>query len=380
MISTTDYPVPETTTPGSEELYAEYISAPASSMSPAAIAEHLQQNKITFEIPSAHDLRHIDALNSFNSLLQRIGNVPVAYDPAPPSGWSPDGSISTEQLSKSVVLDLADLRDRSEEGQDAGWWGQVFGEADMHVIINYLWIGVVTSLVVLSLVFILFSCYFYRKFRTWKKCNKDIRAQIHAASDSSYSTHLVNCDASRLLLHQQQQQIQQQHPRNNEAAFYQIESPPCYTIATGLPSYDEALHHQPRHFAYGMKFVYPTLAAVHHHHHHPFPRPAAAACVTNWEKDEMQHQQQNQQPHQELNKLQKCKLSAPEEDKAPSCDLAAATPAICINMPNGRGDEDAALGAEEDVATRMPPPTTQSLQPAAAADDDCASLVVVVAA
>ncbi|KAI8036697.1 hypothetical protein M5D96_010498 [Drosophila gunungcola] len=270
-------------------------------MSPAAIAEHLQQNQITFEIPSAHDLRHIDALNSFNALLQRIGNAAVTYDPAPPS----DGSISTEQLSKSVVLDLADLRDRSEEAGDSSssWFSQIFGDADMHVIINYLWIGVVSSLVVLSLVFILFSCYFYRKFRTWKKCNKDIRAQIHAASDS-YSSHLVGCDASRLLLHQQ---LQGQHPhhRNNEAGFYQIESPPCYTIATGLPSYDEALHHQPRHFAYGMKFVYPSLAAVHHHHHHQ------AACISNWEKDERQEQS--------LNKLQKCKLStAVQEDKADS--------------------------------------------------------------
>ncbi|XP_016997846.2 protein commissureless 1 [Drosophila takahashii] len=369
MISTTDYPSVETTTSAGEELYAEYISAPASSMSPAAIAEHLQQNQITFEIPSAHDLRHIDALNSFNALLQRIGNAAVSYDPAPPSGWSPDGSISTEQLSKSVVLDLADLRDRSEEAAEASWWNQIFGDADMHVIINYLWIGVVSSLVVLSLVFILFSCYFYRKFRTWKKCNKDIRAQIHAASDS-YSSHLVGCDASRLLLHQQLQGQHPHHHRSNEAGFYQIESPPCYTIATGLPSYDEALHHQPRHFAYGMKFVYPSLAAVHHHHH----------CVSNWEKDE-------------LNKLQKCKLSAAveEEDKAEaeasspssseSCNLAAATPAICINMPNGR-QQDGELEEEDNaaVAVAVPMAVAESLQPAAAADDDCASLVVVVAA
>ncbi|KAH8380321.1 hypothetical protein KR009_009935 [Drosophila setifemur] len=373
MISTTDYP--ETTTLPSEELYAEYISAPASSMSPAAIAEHLQQNQITFEIPSAHDLRHIDALNSFNALLQRIGNAAVSYDPAPPSGWSPDGSISTEQLSKSVVLDLADLRDRSEEAADSSWWGQIFGDADMHVIINYLWIGVVSSLVVLSLVFILFSCYFYRKFRTWKKCNKDIRAQIHGGSDS-YSTHLVSCDASRMLLLQQQQ-----NQRTNEAGFYQIESPPCYTIATGLPSYDEALHHQPRHFAYGMKFVYPTLAAVHHHHHHHQQQqqssrcPRSQSCVSNWEKDERQQQR-------ELNKLEKCKLSAAEEqreDKAASCDLAAvceAMPAICINMPNGQ-EQDREEEQEQDQEV-VPP--TQSLQPAAAADDDCASLVVVVAA
>ncbi|KAH8242460.1 hypothetical protein KR032_006995 [Drosophila birchii] len=377
MISTTDYPtVVETTTPA-EELYAEFIAAPASSMSPAAIAEHLQQNQITFEIPSAHDLRHIDALNSFNALLQRIGNAAVNYDPAPPSGWSPDGSISTEQLSKSVVLDLADLRDRSEDAAEATWFSEIFGEADMHVIINYLWIGVVTSLVVLSLVFILFSCYFYRKFRTWKKCNKDIRAQIHATSDS-YSSHLVSCDASRLLLHQQHPHHHHHHhqgqQRSGEAGFYQIESPPCYTIATGLPSYDEALHHQPRHFAYGMKFVYPSLAAVHHHHHQQ------SACISNWEKDELQRRQ-------------KCKLSAPvEEDKAessasasasssplplplPSCHLAAAMPAICINIPaDGQQQE------EQEATVVEKPEQEQSLQPAAAADDDCASLVVVVAA
>jgi len=173
----------------------------------------------------------------------------------------------------------------------------------------------------------------------------------------------VGCDASRLLLHQQMQgHNPHPHHRGNEAGFYQIESPPCYTIATGLPSYDEALHHQPRHFAYGMKFVYPSLAAVHHHHH----------CVSNWEKDE-------------LNKLQKCKLSAAvEEDKveaspSESCNLAAATPAICINMPNGR-QHDAEEEEEEEVDSAVAVAVAQSLQPAAAADDDCASLVVVVAA
>lgn len=163
-ITTTDYPLPETTV-SSGELYAEYISAPASSMSPAAIAEHMQQNQITFEIPTAHDLRHIDALHSFNTLLQRIGNAAVSYDSSPPA------SISTEQLSNSVVLDLADLREHNDADANSVW-EQIFGDADMHAIVNYLWIGVVTSLVLLSLVFIMFSCYFYRKFRTWKKCSK----------------------------------------------------------------------------------------------------------------------------------------------------------------------------------------------------------------
>ncbi|XP_034483364.1 protein commissureless 1 [Drosophila innubila] len=406
LSSTTDYPltVEETTTIATSggELYAEFISAPASSMSPAAIAEHMQQNQITFEIPTAHDLRHIDALHSFNALLQRIGNAAVNYDSSANSH-----SISTEQLSNSVVLDLADLRDSSNEADKNSTWEQIFGDADMHAIVNYLWIGVVTSLVVLSLIFILFSCYFYRKFRTWKKCNKDIRAQIHAASDS-YSSHgathhLISCDARRLL---------QQLPAGtgngtgagtgtggsvtnggnsattggNEAAFYQIESPPCYTIATGLPSYDEALHHQPRHFAYGMKFVYPSLAAVHHHHHHHHNQ---RACITNWEKDALQRG---------TNKLQKCKLSATDDSRQTQTgweremlrqsqtEEDKASPAICINMPDeeqGQGQRQEQEQEQEHrivVANAASSDAAQTLLPAAAADDDCASLVVVVAA
>ncbi|XP_017864325.1 PREDICTED: protein commissureless isoform X1 [Drosophila arizonae] len=385
LASTTDYPLPETTTmPSSGELYAEFISAPASSMSPAAIAEHMQQNQITFEIPTAHDLRHIDALHSFNTLLQRIGNAAGSYDSAPPA------SISTEQLSNSVVLDLADLREHNADADANSTWEQIFGDADMHAIVNYLWIGVVTSLVVLSLVFIMFSCYFYRKFRTWKKCNKDIRAQLHAASDSysshGASHHLISYDASRLL---------QQVPGNgsgsasgngsspggaNEAGFYQIESPPCYTIATGLPSYDEALHHQPRHFAYGMKFVYPSLAAVHHHHHHhSHSHNNQRACISGWAKDAVQ-----QSPKK---KLQKCKLSATVDQAQTQTQMQLqlqaqtedkASPTICINMPD---EQELRNELELDVEHRNATSTaTSTLLPAAAADDDCASLVVVVAA
>ncbi|EDV90388.1 GH10044 [Drosophila grimshawi] len=219
--------------------------------------------------------------------------------------------------------------------------------------------------------------------------DKDIRAQIHAANDSysshGASHHLISCDASRLL-----QQLPASGSNNaataaaaaaggNEAGFYQIESPPCYTIATGLPSYDEALHHQPRHFACGMKFVYPSLAAVHHHHHH---HSNQRACITNWEKDAVQQQQQQQRQRQQQrsNKLQKCKLSATEEQTRAQLQLEdKALPAICINMPAEQEmqNERQPRNVASTVATTD---ATQTLLPAAAADDDCASLVVVVAA
>lgn len=223
--------------------------------------------------------------------------------------------------------------------------------------------------------------------------DKDIRAQIHGAgSDSSYSSHgashhLISCDASRLLQASSSAQgvngaggaasSSALATGGNEAAFYQIESPPCYTIATGLPSYAEALRHQPRHFAYGMRFMLPSLAAVHHHHHQQQQQHLCQrACIANWEKDAVQRSS---------NKLQKCKLSAADEatwrqtqtqtqSQIQTQTEDKASPAICINMP----DEQQREGEQDREQHRNA--AAETLLPAAAADDDCASLVVVVAA
>lgn len=151
--------------------------------------EQLSHNQITFEIPSHHDLEHINKLHTFNTLLQRIGNV--AYDTVGSArahsmatvpqeeqhalrtlGLDATGQrITSEQISKSAVLNLAELKNGVGSVGDS-FLDDFFGDADMHAVINYLWIGVVTALVVLSVIFILFSCYFYRKFRQWKKCSK----------------------------------------------------------------------------------------------------------------------------------------------------------------------------------------------------------------
>ncbi|XP_053954922.1 uncharacterized protein LOC128861058 [Anastrepha ludens] len=278
--------------------------------------EQLTHNQITFEIPSHHDLEHINTLHTFNTLLQRIGNV--AYDTVAsasaqrspdeghPFGVDATGQrITSEQISNSAVLNLADLKN-GERGSVGGSFLEDFlGDADMHMIINYLWIGVVTALVVLSVIFIVFSCYFYRKFRQWKKCNKDIRNHLN---NGMYADgHLVGCD--RLM------DAHGQHPATAAATAYyqQIESPPCYTIATGLPTYNEALHHH-QHFSYGMKFMYPSITAVHHH-------PVIAGVYTtngnnsnsNNNKSEIMLKQQSgehwQQRQQQLMKQKSYKVS-----------------------------------------------------------------------
>ncbi|XP_055905948.1 protein commissureless 1 [Eupeodes corollae] len=244
--------------------------------------DHQGGNQITFEIPSNVDLERIKNLDNFTNLLHRIsnsvltasgggggnsghnsvssqslsnsiggslGNGGIGHEAV---AFSSDGHVITkDQISGSVVLNLADLQN------SGSFLDRFFNGADMHSIINYLWIGVVTSLIVLSVIFIIFSCYFYRKFREWKKCNKDIRSHLNGDLYPNGTT----CGTAG---------------GQSEASYYQMESPPCYTIATGLPSYDEALHHQ-THFAFGMKFLYPVCPA-------PMVTVASSAA---WEKSEL---------------------------------------------------------------------------------------------
>ncbi|XP_073836960.1 protein commissureless 1-like [Musca autumnalis] len=248
--------------------------------------------EISFVVPSEHDNHHIDNMMNFKRLLEKVGNT--AYDTISAEHQYHSGIVDSlgqpithEQISNSAVLNMADLKTLSG-------WERFFAGADMNSLINYLWVGVVTSLVILTVIFVVFSCYFYRKFRQWKKCNKDIRAHLN---NDMYPGTIVPCDAAV----------------NPEAAYYQMPPPPppCYTIATGLPTYDEALHHQQQHFAFGMKFIYPTLAAVHHQ---------ASNLMSSWEKYDMQSNKQKQAEKKTTasspSKVAKCKSSSSSSSAA----------------------------------------------------------------
>lgn len=128
--------------------------------------------EISFVIPSQHDNQHIDNMVQFKRLLEKVGNT--AYDTIGSSHHdsnvlidSMGQTITHEQISNSAVLNMAELKNNALSGLE-----RFFAGTDMHSLINYLWVGVVTSLIVLTVIFVLFSCYFYRKFREWKKCSK----------------------------------------------------------------------------------------------------------------------------------------------------------------------------------------------------------------
>lgn len=135
--------------------------------------------------------------------------------------------------------------------------------------------------------------------------DKDIRN--HLSNDLYTDGHLVVCDRLMDAHGQHMATAAAVAAAANAGTYYQqMESPPCYTIATGLPTYDEALHQHQQHFSYGMKFMYPAITAVHHH-------PAIAGVYNNTLTATFKQQsvaQQQQQAQEQLMKQKAYKVSS----------------------------------------------------------------------
>lgn len=140
---------------------------------------------------------------------------------------------------------------------------------------------------------------------------------------------------------------------NPEAAYYQMESPPCYTIATGLPTYDEALHHNQQHFAFGMKFIYPTLAAVHHQ---------ASNLISSWEKYDISSKDQKlatatlkcKSSTTNNNNSSSNKKSSSQSSSSPSLEASTATSATSSLLMPPPSYEATTTVTCDNVAITMP--------------------------
>ncbi|XP_055383714.1 putative uncharacterized protein DDB_G0286901 [Condylostylus longicornis] len=298
-------------------------SGSASASAASAIQDLWSDQQITFEIPSSNDLEKINNLDNFTNLFHRIinnaqqqqqqlqqqqqhqnheyNNIIDNHNNINYHNYDNNNNrllFNTHfDTNGSPVINLADLKTNYDnDGGSVSLTDDLFnlnnfnnvhndhnninllndnninslenllfGNINMQNLINYLWIGVVTSLIILSVIFIIFSCYFYRKFKEWKKCNKDIRSQMtstefyHSQQYGTNNNGITVCNGNRIT-------------GTNETGYYQMESPPCYTIATGLPSYDEALlyftttnnnHHHHHHHN-----IHHSISHSHHNHHH----------------------------------------------------------------------------------------------------------------
>ncbi|XP_017086325.1 protein commissureless 2 [Drosophila eugracilis] len=101
---------------------------------------------------------------------------------------------------------------------------------------NEVWIGVVFTLILISMVFCICSCFLYHQFRTWK------RNYRHNANGSTQCT-IVDIEALKL------------HP--------DMEDPvPEYTLVSGLPSYEAALELLQKSPQSSCLIVYPSVFNV----------------------------------------------------------------------------------------------------------------------
>ncbi|XP_053954909.1 uncharacterized protein LOC128861049 [Anastrepha ludens] len=82
-------------------------------------------------------------------------------------------------------------------------------ESDIPAVVSDIWIGVILTLLIVSVIFFICSCFLYHKFQQWK---------------NSYRTNPEPVEICR-----------------HFPPDYEVESLPSYTIVSGLPTYDDAL-------------------------------------------------------------------------------------------------------------------------------------------
>ncbi|KAH8388895.1 hypothetical protein KR215_005874 [Drosophila sulfurigaster] len=119
---------------------------------------------------------------------------------------------------------------------------------------NEVWIGIVFTLILISMVFCICSCFLYHQFRTWKR-------NYHNNANGSTQCTIVDIEALKL------------RP--------DLEDPvPEYTLVSGLPSYEaalELLHKTPQS---SCLIVYPSVFNVFNKHERANTAAAVTAATT----------------------------------------------------------------------------------------------------
>uniref|UniRef100_W8BZD1 Protein commissureless n=1 Tax=Ceratitis capitata TaxID=7213 RepID=W8BZD1_CERCA len=128
---------------------------------------------------------------------------------------------------------------------------------------NEVWIGIVLTLILISMVFCFCSCFLYHQFRMWKRNYHDTITQAHNSNQE--------CEITKL------------HPDLDDPV-------PEYTLVSGLPSYEaalELLNKTPK----SCLLVHPSVFNVFH---------LNEKSTNNEQQQQQQHQQQQQQQLQHL--------------------------------------------------------------------------------
>nr|XP_036671364.1 protein commissureless 2 [Drosophila suzukii] len=139
----------------------------------------------------------------------------------------PRNSTSEEimdfDLANRVVLDSSSV-------------GQLQQQLEYDKFMNEVWIGIVFTLILISMVFCICSCFLYHQFRTWKR-------NYHNNANGSTQCTVVDIEALKL------------RPDAEDPV-------PEYTLVSGLPSYEAALELLQKSPQSSCLIVYPSVFNV----------------------------------------------------------------------------------------------------------------------
>ncbi|XP_055630412.1 protein commissureless 2 homolog [Toxorhynchites rutilus septentrionalis] len=172
------------------------------------------ESRITFEVPTNLDFDKLIRDNNYTLFWQNLqhSEPPHGKDSLAESVVQGDRNSSDFNLMSSLKHFAGEQSGRLHWGvltsDDAG-----DGVEGPLVDPSYLWIAAVMALLILSGLFCVCSCYMYLKYRRWQKCVSLATCQT-----------LSNLD------------VEAPPP-------YDTETLPSYTIASGLPSYEDAVRH-----------------------------------------------------------------------------------------------------------------------------------------
>ncbi|XP_059216310.1 uncharacterized protein LOC106092403 [Stomoxys calcitrans] len=159
------------------------------------------------------DAFDLDLLQNYTVLINKLEQLAVGVDPT-------FGNISVDHKELEISLgggganvDLDLLGDpiaASRAGPPHVTYAHGLEEAEYSRVVSDIWIGVILTLLIVSVIFFICACFLYHKFQQWKNS--------YRTSNSEPVEVCRNC------------------PPN-----YEVESLPSYTIVSGLPTYDDAI-------------------------------------------------------------------------------------------------------------------------------------------
>lgn len=184
------------------------------------------ESKITFEIPNSLDFdRFIRGGQNYSSFWQNLQHQQeLAARSAgmgslglPSSGGIVDYNATMADY--NLLNSLQSFASRSSSAGSGSGAGVVLGgdgtgqllDPTYERFIGDVWVGIVLTLMILSSIFCMCSCFLYHKFRQWQRSVLTARSQTLSSMD-----------------------IETPPP-------YDVESLPSYTIVSGLPSYNDAI-------------------------------------------------------------------------------------------------------------------------------------------